>query len=263
MNEHGRCTTAGTRPNRQSEQTTVLVTGFSSFHAKFPVNPSFEITKSLPEWLPSAASDASRIRIIAYPEPIRVCYEDVRELVPRIHECYRDTVDLVLHIGMAGEKDPYCIERVAHRDGYTSKADVDGKLPAADEGRVCFGDCPQEMTTSLDFPSTLERWRHRIQCLGEDSPASGARVCPSDDPGRFLCDYLYFNSLAWFGRNNHCREGSDPAARPVLFLHVPAEASQRIVDRGREVTTALIEAMVETWRLGMEQPERSEQRWTA
>lgn len=102
----------------KGREITVLVTGFGPFQDKFPVNPSFEITKSLPELLTATSSKDLPIRIIPYPEPIRVAYDDVRELVPKLHEAYSGTVDLVMHIGMASGRNFYCAERYAHRDGY-------------------------------------------------------------------------------------------------------------------------------------------------
>lgn len=102
----------------REREITVLVTGFGPFQDKFPVNPSFEITRSLPEYLPATSSNDTPIRIIPYSQPIRVCYDEVRELIPKLHEGYSGSVDLVLHIGMASGRKFYCAERYGHRDGY-------------------------------------------------------------------------------------------------------------------------------------------------
>lgn len=100
-------------------EVTVLVTGFGPFQDKFPVNPSFEITKSLPESLPAASLHDSAVRILPFEQPIRVCYDEVRELIPKLHTGYAGSVDLVLHIGMASGRQFYCAERYGHRDGYS------------------------------------------------------------------------------------------------------------------------------------------------
>lgn len=81
---------------------TVLVTGFGPFDERYPRNPSYEIVKSLPRTLESPAPDGSAIHVVDYGPPIRVCYEEVRELVPMLHESYAGVVDLVLHVGMDG-----------------------------------------------------------------------------------------------------------------------------------------------------------------
>lgn len=103
----------------KDREITVLVTGFGPFQDQYPVNPSFEITKSLPEHLPATSSRDVSIRIIPYRHPIRVCYDDVRELIPKLHEGHSGSVDLVLHIGMASGRKFYCAERLGHRDGYS------------------------------------------------------------------------------------------------------------------------------------------------
>ena len=45
-------------------------------------------------------------------------------------------------------------------------------------------------------------------------------------------DYIYFNSLAWFGRRNGVLAGGEAKDRPVLFFHVPAESDVAALERG-------------------------------
>ena len=95
----------------------VLVTGFGPFQERYPINPSFEITRSLPDALETLTPDGREVQIISYGVPIRVCYDEVRELVPVLHENYIGTIDLILHIGMASGRNHYTAELYAHRDG--------------------------------------------------------------------------------------------------------------------------------------------------
>lgn len=60
----------------------------------------------------------------------------------------------------------------------------------------------------------------------------------SDDAGHYLCDFIYYSSLA-----HRWREGKD---RPVTFLHVPSDASERAVGMGRELAIGLIRSLVES-----------------
>lgn len=108
-----------TEHSDKDKEITVLVTGFGPFQDKFPVNPSFEITNTLPEFLPADSPQETPVRIISYSQAIRVCYDDVRHLIPNLHEGYAGSVDLVLHIGMASANKFYCAERYGHRDGYS------------------------------------------------------------------------------------------------------------------------------------------------
>lgn len=66
----------------------------------------------------------------------------------------------------------------------------------------------------------------------------------SDDPGYYLCDFIYYTSLVEYWR----RDPNGP--RPVMFLHVPGGYEKEDVERGRQVTLGLISALVESrnWR---------------
>lgn len=107
------------------------------------------------------------MRIRVHPEAIRVSYEVVRELVPKLWDDDGTTTpDIVLHIGMAGPRPFYQIERRGHRDGYRAP-DVDGRL-LDDEREGGHGadwvwrGCPAELETELDMPDVLARWKSHV-----------------------------------------------------------------------------------------------------
>ncbi|CAK4031767.1 peptidase C15, pyroglutamyl peptidase I [Lecanosticta acicola] len=231
----------------ERREITILVTGFGPFQDKFPINPSFEIARSLPDLLPSTSPQTRPVRIIPYGHPIRVAYGEVRELVPKLHDAYAGTVDLVLHIGMASGRKFYCAERFGHRDGYCKNKDLDGKMPALDEGKTTYGDCPQTMTTSLDYETLIHDWDENLDRMLKGDARAHAELQASNDAGHYLCDYIYFNSLAYFGRKSGVMEGGEAKDRPVLFLHVPAESDGDMIDRGRAVALALIRAMADSY----------------
>ncbi|GAB1310868.1 Pyroglutamyl-peptidase 1 [Madurella fahalii] len=268
----------------------VLITGFAPFKNDYPVNPSWEIARSLPEWLPPVraktavpsdgpTSPASPphplppVRLIVHPEPIRVNYRRVRSLVPQLwhhrrhhphhdhhdhdHDQDRDQdpspdqrrlgtnapdtdanrphIDLAIHIGMAGPRLYYSIERRGHRDGY-DMADVDGELLRDGERRAREGrdwvweGMPEELLTDFDVEDVLARWRR-------NSPKHmDLRI--SEDAGRYLCDFIYFSSLA------HLYKAGE--RRKVLFLHVPSDASEHSVQVGRELVLQLVRSVVES-----------------
>lgn len=60
----------------------------------------------------------------------------------------------------------------------------------------------------------------------------------SEDAGHYLCDFIYFSSLAHLYKTG--RE------RKVLFLHVPSDASEQSVVVGRELVLQLVRAVVES-----------------
>lgn len=231
----------------EQDEITVLVTGFGPFKEQYPQNPSWEIAHQLPDYLPpvrakvpGAAASAiplPPVRIIVHPAPVRVNYQVVRSLVPVLWDpSYAGRkIDYVVHIGMAGPRLFYALERQGHRDGYNMK-DVDGELLRDDKRReeegkdwVWYG-TPPTIETDLDTDDIMKRWQ-------KYSP-DGADLRLSTDAGHYLCDFIYFSSLA------HLWKAQDH--KRVVFLHVPADASDGAVRTGKELMVQLIRSIVES-----------------
>ncbi|KAM4054913.1 pyroglutamyl peptidase domain-containing protein [Hirsutella rhossiliensis] len=234
----------GSQSNDRRELT-VLVTGFGPFRDQYPVNPAWEIAKGLPARLPAlltkdrrtgaGAVDIPPVRILVHPEPVRVSYEAVRELVPAFWDTYQGRrVDVAIHIGMAGPRPFYHIERKAHRTGYASP-DVDGKkLDDQDEAKrgddwIWHG-LPDEIETDLDLDNVLQRWQ------GHSSKDMDLRI--SEDAGRYLCDFIYYSTLSTLLKQQRPRK--------AVFFHVPCDASERHITQGRELAVNLIRAIAES-----------------
>ncbi|KAF4123437.1 hypothetical protein GMORB2_6138 [Geosmithia morbida] len=218
----------------------------------YPVNPSYEIARGLPSNLTASSADGKDVdvRILVHPEAIRVSYKRVRDLVPTLWDGEGEgeggegrgkagqewrSPDLVLHIGMAGPRSYYQIERRGHRRGYRSK-DVDGEdlSPEADgtlgpEEWIWYG-CPDEIESDLDVADVLDRWRRYAHGLAD--------LRLSDDAGHYLCDFIYYSSLAHLWKAGR--------RRAVLFLHVPADAGDDSVRLGRRLAVDLVRSMVES-----------------
>ncbi|AEO66101.1 uncharacterized protein THITE_15861, partial [Thermothielavioides terrestris NRRL 8126] len=238
----------------EQQPITVLLTGFAPFKKDYPVNPSWEIVRGLPDWLPPlraktvtstpvapapapgpdhpAPVTIPPVRLLIHPEPIRVNYTVVRDLPHR----RPPKIDLAIHVGMAGPRAYYSIERRGHRDGYVMP-DVDGRfLREDDERRARRGEAwvwegvPAELETALDLGDVLSRWR------GWAPKHADLRI--SEDAGHYLCDFIYFSSLA------HLYKAGEP--RKVLFLHVPSDASENSVALGRELLLQLVRSVVES-----------------
>lgn len=60
----------------------------------------------------------------------------------------------------------------------------------------------------------------------------------SEDAGRYLCDFIYFSSMAHLYKQQRSRK--------VVFFHVPADASERHVAQGQELAMNLIRSVVES-----------------
>lgn len=61
----------------------------------------------------------------------------------------------------------------------------------------------------------------------------------SNDSGGYLCEFIYYASLA-----HALRSGRD---RGVVFLHVPGWTDEQSVEKGRDVAVALVKALVGCW----------------
>jgi len=69
----------------------------------------------------------------------------------------------------------------------------------------------------------------------------GKDVRVSEDAGRYLCDFIYFSSMAHLTRKEE--------ERRVVFLHVPVNADEVAIENGIEITIELIRAMVQSDRM--------------
>ncbi|KAF3344960.1 Sterol uptake control protein 2 [Verticillium dahliae VDG2] len=222
------------------DEFTVLVTGFGA-DKRYANSLSKPPTPSTLRGRSHAAYPLPLppVRILVHPEAIRVNYQVVRGLVPTLwDQLPHDTpgnpsaappsegpspprIDLCIHIGMAGPRPFYCIERRGHRDGYA--------MPDQGPDWV-WAETPPELETDVDVRDALRRWRR----LSPDD----ADLRISEDAGRYLCDFIYMSSLAHLYRRGERRR--------VVFLHVPCDASEEAVGRGTELATGLVRALVES-----------------
>lgn len=144
--------------------------------------------------------------------------------------------DIILHLGLAAGRTFYTLERQSPRGPYNQKKDVDGKIFTPDENQAAWSTCPEMLKPTFDTEDVWRRWRSHLLPLGESADAR-----PSDDPGNFLCGFIYYASMAWFWKRHEWR-----GERPVMFLHVPDCPTEKDVQVGREVAIGLVRALVES-----------------
>lgn len=204
----------------------------------------------------STSACPSGIQITFYPYQIPISYTEVRALVPRLYEAYNGRVDIVLHMGTTMHRNFYSIEKMAHRDNYDAFPDVHGAKMDKRDGLVFWSDCPPILETSLDFTDVYARWSASI-LLGQDTnpgaeagDMQGIVFGHSQDAGHFLCDFIYYSTLAEHWRaKKHCMSGggAEVLERPVMFLHLPPWTGADDLRKGRAVTIALLKALGESW----------------
>lgn len=217
-------------PEKSKNPVTVLVTGFGPFLDKFPINSSWSIASTLPSILPATESHPVPVRIIVHHEPIRVAYNSVLDVIPPLLSNVCPKPDIVLHIGLAAGRTFYTVEEGAHRIGYDAIPDVDGHQFTNEQANKRWPNLPLVLKTGFKPEDVWQRWRKEISHLSVD-------VRPSEDAGNFMCGFIYYTSMAEYFK-------LDPYERPVIFLHVPDLPTKEKLDQGREVTCALIRAIV-------------------
>jgi pyrrolidone-carboxylate peptidase len=262
-----------------SDDINVLVTGFGPFKTNL-VNASFLIASSLPPSLtftvpqsssaaPEGPTTAHRVFIHVHPNPIPVAYSTVQSTVPSIVDDYAKThggqrPDIVIHMGIAATRQYYSVETKAHRDSYLM-SDIEGRSgyeagekrwraldlpPVLQAGRstdpLSISDIAEGTHDQVVTPSSQavqSSWNphppnHKLLNIWK-SFAPGADVRLSEDAGRYLCEFIFYTSLA-----HAFKQGQD---RNVVFLHVPGSYNDQAIQTGREVTIALIKALITCW----------------
>ncbi|KAG8824135.1 hypothetical protein FRC19_002458 [Serendipita sp. 401] len=234
--------------------TRVVITGFGPFMS-ITDNPSFKINQSLPSTLTVYRNKKPQtITLERYPDAIHVAYESVLQIIPQIYDQYASEshkpalLPFFIHIG-AGYSGHYAIERLAHRDGYVL-SDVEDKQPPLQNAEFLAGsrisnqkamkspiaargfptlDNKDTLQTEIDVNSVVEDVRRDVE--GLTMP-----VQSSNDPGRFLCDFIYYTSL----HEAAARFGEEGLKR-VLFVHVPPNGT---LEEGVKVLEAIIKSIV-------------------
>jgi pyrrolidone-carboxylate peptidase len=214
--------------------------------------------------LPKEAPDVDRvsalhlsptIRLIVHPTPLPVSYQAVATLVPQLLAHYDP--DYIFHIGMAGGRDYYALETRAHRDGYRIR-DMDGRDGYLDgearwrkEIRADGEILPEVLECGWDVEDVELRWREELGLGKQRTEADEPRVKMSGDAGRFLCDFIFYESLSlrW-------KEGREMVGK-VCFLHVPGDTDEWSVRKGVRVAAAAIRSVVESWEEGFRRKKSS------
>ncbi|CAI6338776.1 unnamed protein product [Periconia digitata] len=217
------------------------------FLTLLPRNSSWEIASQLPALLPATESNPTPIHIHVHYEPIRVAYQTVIDLVPKLLPADPSSPkpsqppwqpDIILHIGLAASRPCYTLEQGSYSLGYGQLNDVDGNLFPDSKAKHKFPSTqfPARLETSFDTTDVLKRWREGIE--GDEQIELPTVVQPSNDAGNFMCGFIYYNSLAHYYSINK-------AERPVVFLHVPdLTSSEKELENGKRVAIHLIQALV-------------------
>lgn len=167
---------------------TILVTGFGPFDIHV-INASWEAVKEL-EKLWTNTEEFSDVKLIT--EEIPVSYSYVSTYIPLLWKKHNPMI--VLHVGVSHKAECLTIECQAYNNGY-QKFDVHAK-------------CPNETDIECKVLKTEIDINELCYNVNKNSTKSGCKACVSYDAGRYLCEYIFYQSLSIDSIKS-------------LFVHVP------------------------------------------
>ncbi|EJD41133.1 peptidase C15, pyroglutamyl peptidase I-like protein [Auricularia subglabra TFB-10046 SS5] len=218
----------------------VLITGFGPF-SRTSDNPSWLASRPL-NGTKLTLDNGTTVHITAL--EVRVVYASVLYLVPGFHarppvipplpdlpQPPADGYDFVFHIGL-GASGAIAIEQQAHKSGY-ALPDVDGKLAPiitvdGKTGEALRGFAAGFEAFGKDLQTTIN-----IEGLVAHLQEGDKNVRLSTDPGRYLCDFIYYCSLA---ESRRLPDAVSPKRSKCLFMHVPPLSDPHSLE---ELTTTI------------------------
>lgn len=172
----------------------VLLTGFDPFPG-VPYNPSGWLAETLARSL----RDAARQDFALHGAVLPTVWETLATHISRLHREIQP--HLMVHFGVSPRAKGLRLERAAH-NRIDSRRDACGARPASSK---ISEDGRERLETRLPITTMTAQLRDQ----GHD-----ARV--SNSCGRYLCNALYYRSLAW----------ADSHGGDALFVHVPLTRAQ-------------------------------------
>ena len=169
-----------------------VVTGFGAFGSNTS-NPTEQV-----------------VGVLEKREDIEACVLPV--VYDRCYSAVRNTdASVFLHLGLAASRTEITIERYAYNEKKASVPDNNGVTYSGDE---IIPGSPAVLETPFDT--------ERITAVLN---SSGIKASVSRDPGRYVCNCVYYNSLA--------------LGRKAIFVHLPSEENLS-VDRAIDAVERII-----------------------
>jgi pyroglutamyl-peptidase len=161
----------------------VLVTGFGPFRDHL-VNASWESVKLInPDkiTIPANLPPTTQLNVSFF--ELEVVYNTIHKQVPVLWDCQKP--HLTVHVGVSGIAKAITLEQCAHNCGYCSP-DIRDCLP---EQNICLRGGRELIHSGFNMTEV-------VAAVNDSTSHKGIRAEVSYDPGRFLCDFTYYQSLA-------------------------------------------------------------------
>jgi pyroglutamyl-peptidase len=180
------------------------LTGFGAFGTKdrIEVNPSARLVETLNEALAQRPLPAHTR--IASARVLRVAGKSAAEAVatlPCDGKGEEGDTCVCVHLGVHSHTKTFLLERCAWNEASFRDADEDGWTPNAEPVVL---DAPLGACLSTGVP---------VAALAQALSGLGFTTAVSEDPGRYVCNFLYCAALK--------AASQDQPPRPTLFVHIP------------------------------------------
>lgn len=186
----------------------IAATGFGPFD-RFDRNPSGDTINALKD-MNFKPRGAARMRY----DVIDCAYDAAAAYLETL--LADDPPDMLVMFGVSGEARAVTLERTAWNAAHATTPDVkgrvygrsDGAVPLAPRGGICDPHYPLEQAGPLSRASTLP-----LDDITAKLRDSGAACAPSDRPGSYLCNFIFYRALREIERRG--------ATTRAGFIHVP------------------------------------------
>lgn len=169
----------------------VIITGFGPFEG-CAENPSSAVARDAVRILQGRETKAVCLADIS------VCLSEVRSFVQSLHKDASAQPRVVIHLGVAAQLSEVHVEGCAVNEASFRVADNSGHKPLS------------APLIDADGVGAVRYPRLNVDALAETLRSAGYAVKPSSDAGRFLCNAIFYLSLAASCRNTF-----------ALFVHIP------------------------------------------
>ncbi|KAF4319346.1 hypothetical protein BBO99_00005997 [Phytophthora kernoviae] len=186
-------TTVGTSDPTPTQKRDVYVTGFGKF-GDILENPTTHIAKALVDHPNVTESQVLEVSIEG-------CVGALEEMYAKAEKRGRPCI--ILHFGLSAISRTFKLEQVGYNVADFRIPDERGCAP---KNEIIHEGEPESIETALP----LEEMQKTLQTVN-------SRVDISTDPGRYICNYVYYRSLVW--ANNQANKGN--LEHYALFVHVP------------------------------------------
>jgi len=181
---------------KKQSQLTFHLTGFGQFQGVID-NPTTTLMQDLPEYLRRFPL-STQPKAITF-EVVETSGKAVKEFFEKhAAQCVPHTI--FVHFGVNSGAKQIALERTGWNNA---------DFRCCDERK--WQPCCEPIHNTISYTEHCFQTSFPLASVHQDLKQNGCQVEISDDPGRFVCNYIYYNSLL-FSQTNATR---------CLFVHVP------------------------------------------